>query len=148
KVVESGARALVVEFVLPRLDMVVDPVSPRVFLPALSNRLNAIVFTRFPVHPRLVQTFNTALYRELGEGRPIEAAVHQARRQLHRTPLLGDAAGFGWFALVTGPKADLQLRPVRPVKPVDTGPKQAAAPIAEQPAEAPAGLQQETFSRE
>jgi hypothetical protein len=113
RVAASGARMLVVECALPRFDMELEPISPRAFLPALSNRLNAVVVTRFPVHPRQFQVFNTALYRELGHGRSVEAAVHMARWQLYRSPSLDDAAGFGWFTLITGPQADMRLLPAK-----------------------------------
>jgi len=146
KVAASGARVLVVELALPRFDMELEPVSPRAFLPALDNRINAVVFTRFPVHPRQFQTFNDAFYRELGAGSAIEVAVHQARRQLKGTPSLSDAAGFGWFTLVTGPRADLALRPMHVEIPGE-GPKQAIARPEGAAGEAAARDTRETFGR-
>jgi hypothetical protein len=146
KVAESGARVLVVELALPRFDMELETFSPRAFLRGLSNRLNAVVFTRFPVHPRQFQMFNSALYRELGVGRSIESAVQQARWQLYRSPALDDAAGFGWFTLVTGPTANMRLLPQRTGAP-KRGMKQEAAPPDEQRPGAPAEVQLEGFVR-
>jgi hypothetical protein len=147
KVAASGARVLVVELALSRFDMELELVSPRAFLGALTNRVNAVVFTRFPVHPRQFQTFNSALYRELGAGCSIEAAVHQARRQLKGTPSLADAAGFGWFTLVTGPLADMALRPMHVDAPGE-GPKQLVARSTEAVDDAATSdATRETFAR-
>jgi hypothetical protein len=148
KVADSGARVLVVELALPRFDMELELISPRAFLPVLKNRVNAVVFTRFPVHPRQFQTFNGAFYRELGAGCSIEVAVHKARRQLKGTPSLSDAAGFGWFTLVTGPRADMALRPTQVEVPGEGQPKQLITVPAHAADEVPAkdtGL--ETFAR-
>jgi hypothetical protein len=145
-VADSGARVLVVEFALPPFDLELEPVSPRGFLPALANRLNAVVFTRFPVHPRQFKTFNTALYDELGNGHSIETAVQTARWRLYRTPSLDDVAAFGWFTLVTGPGADMRILPLREGL-IEGGPKQPAA-VQSAPVQAKPDDRYETFSRE
>jgi hypothetical protein len=108
-VAQSGARLFVADFSIGRVGTDADPVRPRTFLRALSNRVNAVVFTRFPVHPRQSYFFNKGLYDALGDGRSIEAAVQRARKNLLDNRFLGDAAGFGWFTLLTGPRADTQL---------------------------------------
>lgn len=145
KVAHSGARLFVVEFELPRADMQLLTIGPRAFLAALSNRVNALVLTRFPVHPRQFGIFNGALYRELGEGATIEAAVNQARREVSERKSLGDAAAFGWFTLVTGPQADTRLLPAQP--PGVRGIKQESTPGEPQPAVAATDRPVETFVR-
>jgi hypothetical protein len=123
-VAQSGARLLVVQFVLPRYDIDSEPVPPRAFLSALSNRVNAVVFTRFPVHPQQSHTFNAALYRVLADGEPIEVAVQRARTEVAGNQFLGDAAGFGSFTLVTGPKSDMRIVAAKSPDPFSSGRKQ------------------------
>ena len=122
---QSGARLLVVQFVLPRYDIDSEPVPPRAFLKALSNRVNAVLFTRFPVHPQQCHTFNAALYRVLAEGSSIEVAVQRARAEVAGNQFLGDAAGFGSFTLVTGPKSDMRLVESKKSDPLSSGSKQS-----------------------
>jgi hypothetical protein len=108
-VADADARLLVVELLLPSMVAELEPIPPRAFLSALSDRINAVVYTRLPVHPKLSNSFNNAFYYALGEGRSVEAAMQYARRALHDGQVAGDAASFGWFSLLTGPKADTQL---------------------------------------
>jgi hypothetical protein len=123
-VARSGARLLVVEFALPPFGTEPEPVLPRTFLDALSNKVNAVAFTRFPVHPRQFEPFNRKLYDELSTGAAVEAAVQRARREVHMLEAVGDAAGFASFTLVTGPKADMRLISAAVSSPVETGAKQ------------------------
>jgi hypothetical protein len=106
---QSGARLLIIEFFLPRVGTDPEPIPPRAFLSGLAGRVNAIIYTRFPVHPRQSNRFNVALYNALGSGETVEMAVQRARKDVLDNQFLGDAAGFGWFALLTGPRADTQL---------------------------------------
>lgn len=119
-VASSGARLLVVEFVLPPLAMEFEALPPKTFLGALSKRVNAVVFTRFPVHPKELNMFNTTLYAALGEGKAVETAVQLARQRVDRLRALGDAAVFGTFSLITGERADMRLVPVEVSSPVET----------------------------
>jgi hypothetical protein len=114
----------VVEFVLPRYDAEFEPVPARTFVDALRARVNAVVFTRFPVHPFQCHTFNDALYRVLAEGGSIEAAVQQGRTEVQKNEFLGDAAAFASFALVTGPQSDMRLVPAKSPDPLAGGAKQ------------------------
>jgi Trypsin-like peptidase domain len=132
-VAQSEARLLVVEFLLPRYDVETEPVLPKAFLEALSNRVNAVVFTRFPVHPYQCHTFNVALYRELGQGRTVEAAVQRARSEVAGNEFLGDAAAFGSFTLVTGPKSEMRLVQARVPDSLTVGTKQEPAVVESQP---------------
>jgi hypothetical protein len=121
---KSNARVLVVELLLPRWDSDYEPIHPRTFLRALVNRVNAVIFTRFPVHPHQCRTFNNAFYRVLATGGSVEAAVQQARTEVQKNEHLGDAAGFGSFTIITGPKSDTRIAPHRISNPLITGSKQ------------------------
>lgn len=105
----SGARLLVVEFALPPVDEDFEDIPPGAFALALRERVNAVVFTRFPVHPWQWETFNTALYDAIAMGEPIETAVQRARSSVSTDFVLGDAAAFGWFTLITGQQQDMQI---------------------------------------
>jgi hypothetical protein len=118
---KSGARLVVAEFALPWFGSEHEPISPRTFLAALSADVNAVVFTRFPVHPTQCRRFNIPLYEALGKGESVEASVQHARRVLYTNRFLGDAAGFGWFSLVTGDKPDMRLVPPVVDDPISTG---------------------------
>jgi hypothetical protein len=74
----------------------------------LRGRTNAVVFTRYPVHPWQFATFNTRFYHAL-ESKAVEQAVRDARLQLAEDQPLNDAAGFGWITLVTGPTAGMRI---------------------------------------
>jgi hypothetical protein len=100
---------LVVQFLTQRVDRDPDPVPPRAFLPALRGDIGAVVFTRFPVHPRQAFRFNLKLYEELGRGETMEDAVQAGREDAQTNQQLSDAAGFGWFSLLTGPGSGLRL---------------------------------------
>jgi hypothetical protein len=134
-VADSGARLLVVQFALPPFGSEWDPVPPETFLAALSKRVNAVVFTRFPLHARQLLGFNTELYSGLSEGTSIEIAVQAARRVVRSNEPLGDAAVFGSFALVTGQRADMRLVTPAVSDPTVSGTKQDARPADQAPAE-------------
>jgi hypothetical protein len=120
----SGARVLLVQLVLPRWDSPFEPVRPTTFVDAVANRVNAVVFTRFPVHPTQCHTFNSAFYGALAAGGSVETAVQQARTMVQKNQYLGDAAGFGSFTLITGPKSDTRLVPPAVSDPLISGTKQ------------------------
>ncbi len=105
----SPARVLVVQFLLPPSGTDPDPIPPSAFRSALRGRVNAVVFTPVPVHPRQAQAFNRRFYEALGGGATIEAAVQEGRAEVGDDRFLGDAAGFAWFSLITGPQAGLQV---------------------------------------
>jgi hypothetical protein len=117
----SGARVLVLEFALPPVGEEPDTMPPGTFLTPLTGRLNAIVFTRTAMHPGLFRTFNEVLYRNLGEGQSVEAAVQHARSGVYLNQFLGDAAPFGWFTLITGPQSDMRLVPAKVPDPTKSG---------------------------
>jgi hypothetical protein len=147
-VAKSNARVLVVQLMLPPWNRDYEPIRPHTFLGALTNRVNAVIFTRFPVHPRQCHAFNDAFYRVLGRGGSVEAAVQQARIEVHRNEYFGDAAGFGSFTLITGPRADTRLTtPPVASDPLGGGSKQAVGTA--QPSSGPSGREgvSEAFTR-
>jgi hypothetical protein len=104
---DSGARLVVIEFALPPSGNDWDPMPPSRLL-TLRGRTNAVVFTRYPVHPWQFATFNKAFYGAL-ETNPVELAVQRARLRLAGDEPVNDAAGFGWFTLITGPTAGIRI---------------------------------------
>ena len=106
---DSNARIVVVQFMLPPVGSDYEPIPPGAFVEALKNTVNAVVFTRIPMHPRQLKVFNEGFYQALAEGQAVEVAVQRGRDKASQNRLLGDAACFGWFTLLTGPKPDTRL---------------------------------------
>jgi hypothetical protein len=135
---DSGARLLVVEFTLPPLGFDPEVIAPRTFLQALCGSVEAVLFTRFPMHPRHLLAFNDVLYAQLDAGEPIESAVQHARNETYVNRYLGAVAEFGWFTLITGQSAGMRV--------VEQGPQEAVpragAPLPEPtPPQAPSPAQ-------
>ena len=105
----SGARLLIIELALPPVGLEPDAIPPRAFLQGLAGQVEAVIFTRFPLHPRLLSAFNNALYKQIGAGRTIESAVQLARNETYINRFFGDVAQFGWFTLVTGNRAGMRV---------------------------------------
>jgi len=122
---ESGVRLVVLEFTVPPADQVVEPVTPSALGEMLKGSINAVVFTTFPVHPLQFQGFNKEFYEHLGQGDTVEAAVQHGRRRLEQNKVVEEAAGFGWFTLITGPRSDIRLVPQREKSPQAPRPKVA-----------------------
>jgi hypothetical protein len=108
---EHGIRLVVLQFTMPPPDKVYDPVTvtPSALGGLLVGSIDAVLYTRFPVHYKQYSHFNVKFYSELGKGASVEAAVQVARQALQQNKLIEDAAGFGWFTLVTGPRSDIRL---------------------------------------
>ena len=106
---KSGARLLVTQFFLPPIDLDFEPIPPRVYRQALRGSINAILYTRYHLHPRQTNAFNSSFYRNLGAGRRVEEAVQLARRDVQTNRPLKDIAGFGWFNLLTGPSSSMRF---------------------------------------
>jgi hypothetical protein len=107
--VQAGVKVLVLQFTGPPKSSRYEPVSPSVLGPVLGGSLAAVVLTRFPAHPGQLNTFNNGFYRSISAGKTLPAAVQDGRRRLQDSPTADDAAGFGCFTLLTGPRSDLQL---------------------------------------
>ncbi len=137
---KSGARVLVAEFALPDVQRGdCDPIPPRAFIEALGESVNAVLFTRFPVHPRQFQSFNDTLYAELAKGASIETAVQSGRSELSGNQFLRDAAAFGCFSLITGPEAYTRILP-EPVASAAPPPVLGVGPEAARRGSAVAGV--------
>ncbi len=108
-IADSGARLVIVELLLPPSGNEFEPIPAFTFQQALSHGVNAVIFTRLPVHLLQAHRFNESLYAALVDGKPIEEAVQNARSTLRTDGVLSDAAGFGWFTLLTGPKSGMKI---------------------------------------
>jgi hypothetical protein len=122
----SRVRLVVLEFTLPPADQVVEPVTASALGDMLEGSISAVVYTRFPVHPRQFQSFNRLLYLHLRDGGSVETAVQRGRGMLASNRSVEDAAGFGWFSLVTGPRSDIRLVQQRTLTPLEPTPKRLA----------------------
>jgi hypothetical protein len=118
-----GVRIVVLELALPPADRYIEHITPSSLGTLLQGSINAVVFTRFPVHPRQFHSFNRVFYRHLERGDTVEMAVQLGRRELEQNKAIEDAAGFGWFTLVTGPKPGIRLVPQRAASPQQPTPK-------------------------
>ena len=122
----AGVRLVVLELMLP-------PEKTRVLFPARGQRardlpgpdlqqltcsafgdivkdgVTAVVLTNLPVYPDQCEMFNHEFYRFLSRGESIEHAVQEARHVLQENKPAGDAAGFGWFTVVTGRQTGIRL---------------------------------------
>jgi hypothetical protein len=129
----GGVRLVVLEFTLPPADQVLEMATPSALGDMLQGSINAVVYTRFPVHPRQFQAFNRAFYEHLGDGDPVETAVQRARQVLEQNKSVEDSAGFGWFTLVTGPNPYLRLVPQRAGNRQQPSPKSPLEPLEPPP---------------
>jgi hypothetical protein len=107
----SKAQVVVVELGNPPLDQDIEPITASAMIKAaLAAKLNAaLVFTRYPVHPRQWQVFNDGFYMALGDRKTVEMAVQDGRQRLWSNKALGDAAAYGWFTIVSGTAAHTRL---------------------------------------
>ena len=120
---DNGVRLVVLEFVLPPTHRLYEDISPSSLGTLLQKSICAVVFTRFPVHPRQFHRFNRAFYQHLEQGDTVETAMQFGRHNLAENIAIEDAAGFGWFTLLTGPKPEIRLVPQRVVSPQQPAPK-------------------------
>jgi Trypsin-like peptidase domain/CHAT domain len=103
----NGVKLVVVELVLVPEEENVEPLTSSSLGDVFSDGLGAVVLTHLPVHPLQLQIFNQAFYKELGAGKAVEVAAQEARRSLHSNTQVEDAAGFGWFTLITDERPGL-----------------------------------------
>jgi hypothetical protein len=124
----SGARLLVVELALTPFGTDPEPIPARTFARAIGKGVQAVIFTRFPVHPMQFDRFNRALYRELAAYQSVEVAARRARKAVSTNKFLGDAATFGSFTVMTGARAWTQLLRPTPRDPLETASHSDRAP--------------------
>jgi hypothetical protein len=138
---EAGVRLVVLEFGMAPELQELKPISPRYVCDSLPKGLQAVVLTSYPVHPRQYWRFDSGFYEALGRERgTVESAVQRGRRLVSKDSPVDDAAGFGWFTLLTagrtgvrlclpplsGPAADLKSQQVIPRQRSEPPPPTAA----------------------
>ena len=106
---QSGVKLVVLELVLVPEEENFDPLTASSLGNVFADGLRAVVLTHLPVHPAQLQGFNQTFYREVGAGKQVEAAVQEARNRLQQHKQVEDAAGFGWFTLLTDDRPGLVL---------------------------------------
>ncbi|HEX6473122.1 MAG TPA: serine protease [Streptosporangiaceae bacterium] len=104
-----GVRLVVLELLLPPNHYDYDPLTPSALGDVITGSVTGVVLTQLPVHPRQCHVFNLSFYEALGRGESVETAVQAGRRTLKVDMPVEDAAGFGWFPLVTVPQSDIHL---------------------------------------
>lgn len=107
--VRGHVDVVVLEFVPSPLRMIAEPVTPSALGAVVPPALSALVYTRFPVHPKQFQGFNRNLYQSLSQGETLETAVQLARANLATNNSIDDAALFGWFTVMTGGQSDVRI---------------------------------------
>ncbi|MGH3864933.1 MAG: trypsin-like peptidase domain-containing protein [Pseudonocardiaceae bacterium] len=105
-----GIRLVVLEFMLPpegheEFDTLTSSKLGRL----VSGGIDAVVLTQQPVHAQQCRAFNSSFYENIKKGLEVERAMQLARKKLANNKPVEDAAGFGWFAMVTGPLAGIRL---------------------------------------
>lgn len=112
--VHAGVRLVVLELLLPPEKPELSQLTYSKLGNVVPGTVDAAVLTNLPVHPHQCKEFNAGFYRSLGRGRTVESAAQEARLQLKHAKPVGDAAGFGWFTVVTGRNTPVVLAPPEP----------------------------------
>lgn len=123
----TGVRLVVLELMLPPAGRNYQPLTLRALSDVVGGSVNAAVLTNLPVHPLQCHTFNDRFYEELKNGEPVAAAVQLARNKVMYDKPVEDAAGFGWFTVVTGPQSDMSLVSRPPKDPTMSGARHPTA---------------------
>ena len=123
----TGVRLVVLELLLPPEGQDYEPLTHRALYDVVGGSVNAAVLTHLPVHPLQCQKFNGKFYEVLRSGESVETAVQLGRYKLKYDRPVEDAAGFGWFTIVTGPQSDICLVSRRPEDPTMSGARQPSA---------------------
>lgn len=104
----AGVRVVILQLAEPPMIKAPEPLSVSSLSEALTGSIQAVVLTRFPVHPRQILSFNLWFYSEL-RSKSLEEAVQEGRRHLQTAPLVEDRAGFGAFTLITDGSPEIRL---------------------------------------
>ncbi len=117
----TGVRLVVLELMQPPEGQDYEPLTQHALCDVVGGSVVAVVLTHLPVHPKQCQKFNDKFYELLGSGKSVETAVQLARYKLMYDKPMDDAAGFGWFTIVTGPQSGIRLVSLRPEDPMMSG---------------------------
>jgi hypothetical protein len=120
----TGVRLVIFELMLPPTGRPFQPLTLRTLGNVVGGSVSAAVLTNLPVHPLQCHTFNDKFYDELKSGESVAAAVQGARNKVMYDKPVEDAAGFGWFTIVTGPQSDFSLVSLQPKDPTMSGARQ------------------------
>ncbi len=101
EVADAGVRLVVLELMLAPKNVDLPQLTYSKLGDVIPGTVEAAVLTNLPVHPDLCRTFNREFYKVLRQGESIEKATQEARYQLRHEKPVEDAAGFGWFTVVT-----------------------------------------------
>ena len=124
----AGVRFVVLELMLPPDDKDFQQLTCSAFGDIVTGTVTAVVLTNLPVYPHQCQVFDRQFYRSLSGGASIEEAVQEARCKLKAGKPTGDAAGFGWFTVVTGRQTGIRLAAPELRDPNAPSPRAAAEP--------------------
>jgi hypothetical protein len=105
----AGVRLVVLELMLPPFNEDLQQLTCSAFGDVVTGSVTTVVLTNLPVYPDQCQMFNDEFYRFLSRGASIEEAVQEARYSLKVSKPTGDAAGFGWFTVVTSNQTGVRL---------------------------------------
>lgn len=139
----ARVRLVILELMMPPEDRDVQQLTYSSLGDVIQGSIEAAVLTNLPVHPDQCKTFNREFYRVLGQGQSVETATQLARRRLQHAKPVDDAAGFGWFTVVTGRRSGIHLVIPPPRDPTLSGARQPVPGTGEPPLERPNGA----FSR-
>ena len=113
----AGVRLVVLELMLPPENADLQQLTCSAFGDVVKDGVTAVVLTNLPVYPTQCELFNEKFYRFLSQGSSIEHAVQEARRALKDDQPAADAAGFGWFTVLTGRQTSIRLATPTPRDP-------------------------------
>jgi Trypsin-like peptidase domain len=105
----AGVRLVVLEMMLPPENEDLQQLTCSALGDVITGSVTTVVVTNHPVYPDQCRMFNDDFYRFLSRGESIEKAVQEARHTLKVNKPTGDAAGFGWFTVVTGHQTGVRL---------------------------------------
>jgi Trypsin-like peptidase domain len=127
----ADVRLVVLELMLPPENEDLQQLICSAFGDVVKDSVKAVVLTNHPVYPDQCQVFNREFYRFLSGGESIEKAVQEARHRLKVDKPTGDAAGFGWFTVVTGRQVGIRLVAPPPRDPTLSGARATGEPPAD-----------------
>jgi len=105
----TGVRLVVLELMQVPEDWEFQQLTRHDLGGVITGALTAVVLTTHPVYPTQCEMFNRTFYESLGSGATIEKAVQEARWAVRDSTSAMDAAGFGWFTVVTGSLTGVRL---------------------------------------